>query len=60
MRTREEIAWKWARFVVGVMLIAAMLVVHAFFKELSVFWIALPGVLLGVKPEALIDKVRGK
>lgn len=58
MSTREELVWKWVRFAVGVVLILLMLSVHAFVRELSVFWIALPGTLLGVNAESLISKFR--
>lgn len=41
-------ALEWAKFVVGALLFAGMLYIHAYVKELSIFLMAVPGLLMGV------------
>jgi len=48
MSVQEGKALEWAKFVVGAILFAGMLYIHAYVKELSIFLMAVPGLLMGV------------
>jgi len=48
MSVEETKALEWAKFVVGAVLFAGMLYIHAYVKELSIFLMAVPGLLMGV------------
>ena len=48
MSTEQGKALEWAKFIVGAILFAGMLYIHAYVKELSIFLMAVPGLLMGV------------
>ena len=48
MSAEQTKALEWAKFVVGAILFAGMLYIHAYVKELSIFLMAVPGLLMGV------------
>jgi len=48
MSVEETKALEWAKFVVGAVLFAGMLYIHAYVVPLSIFLMAIPGILMGV------------
>lgn len=48
MSTEQARTLEWVKFIVGALFFAAMLYVHTYVKELSIFLMAIPGVLMGV------------
>lgn len=48
MSAEQGKALEWAKFLVGAVLFGGMLYIHAYVKELSIFLMAVPGLLMGV------------
>ena len=47
-------ALEWAKFFVGAILFSAMLYIHTYVKELNIFILAVPGLLMGIDPSKYI------
>ena len=60
MATNKPTLFEWARFIVGALLFAGLIYVHAYVKELSVFIIAIPALLMGLDPSKFIKIGGGK
>ena len=54
MSAEQTKALEWAKFVVGAILFAGMLYIHAFVVPLSIFLMAIPGILMGVDVSKLL------
>lgn len=48
MSVEDTRALQWAKLILGAVLFAGMLYIHAYVKELSIFLMAVPGFLMGV------------
>ena len=55
----EAMIWKWTRFVIGVVMFAALMVVHVVYKELPQFILAAPFFLMGFDAADLAKSILG-
>lgn len=56
----EPVAWKWARFVVGVVLLIGFVAVHVVVKELPQLILAAPLALIGFDAADLFNTMTGR
>lgn len=45
---------EWARFIVGALLFVGLIVINVWVKELSLFIIGIPALLMGIDPKKLL------
>ncbi|MFP1634069.1 hypothetical protein ACLB6G_20255 [Zhengella sp. ZM62] len=57
---QQDLIWKWTRFVVGVIMFAALMVTHVMFKELHIIILSAPFGLMGFDAPDLIRQFTGQ
>lgn len=57
---KQDLIWKWTRFVVGVVMFAALMAVHVMVKELHVIVLSAPFGLMGFDAPDLLRQLTGQ